>query len=74
MTHPNLIHVAPVGPGWRVSIPGDSVDELVQSRTEAIARALELARGAHTGARVVVLGRDGHVEQELDPAHGVRRT
>lgn len=67
-----LYQVAPVGAGWLVTIPGDSVEELLQTRTEAIARALELARQA-PGARVVVLARDGSVEQELDAQGGARR-
>lgn len=60
-----VYRVAPVDEGWLVELPGDSVKELATSKASAVARALELARRAPSGG-VIVVDREGRVEQELD--------
>jgi hypothetical protein len=60
-----IYRVAPSGGAWVIELAGDSVREFAEDKAEAIARAKELARRAPSGG-VLVVDREGRVEQELD--------
>lgn len=72
MGEKTVYQVLPLEEGaWRIELAGDSVHELARSRSEAIARARELASRAPVGS-VVVIGLDGRVEMEIDVAPRAR--
>lgn len=60
-----VYNVRAEGDLWRIELAGDSETEYAPTRAAAIERAKVLARRAPHGG-VVVLGRDGKVEMELE--------
>ncbi len=65
-----VYRVAPADGAWVIELAGDSVREYAQVKSEAIARARELARRAPKGG-VVVYGNDGRLEEEFEVEHEV---
>ena len=66
-------HVLPARQGWMVKVPGDGVEELYASRTEALTRARELG-SKHPSARIRVLDGQGRVEGTLLVGSDVHET
>lgn len=59
-----VYHVVPEDELWVVKIGGDSLSEAVDTKSEAIARAKELAR-RQALSQVVIHRKDGTIEQEF---------
>jgi len=74
MSGRTVYRVRPSADAWVIELPADSLREVRAHRTEAIARAKELARRA-PAAGVVVVDREGNVEEEIviDPDGGTSR-
>ena len=64
-THKTLYRVSVEGELFKIELAGDSETEYAITKAQAIERAKVLARRAPLGG-VIVIGRDGRVEQEID--------
>lgn len=64
MANRAVYQVIPGHDGWVVRLAGDSLTEIADTKELAVERAKELARRATLGT-VLVLARDGRVEQEF---------
>jgi hypothetical protein len=72
MPEPIVYDVAPAQNGWIVQLPGDSLSEQYESKSEAVARARHLAVRDRAGVRV--LTEAGRVEVEYGPPEPGART
>ena len=65
MQNKTLYRVSLEGELFKIELAGDSETEYAVTKAQAIERAKVLARRAPIGG-VVVIGRDGRIEQEID--------
>jgi hypothetical protein len=73
LDHKTLYRVTTEGELFKIELAGDSETEYALTKAQAIERAKVLARRAPIGG-VVVIGRDGRIEQEIDVESQVGRT